>query len=145
VYMKYMPNNTLSHNDPKEFSFDVVIDPQSDAAYVGGRASLDNFVQENILTHLQDVTLDDQALAVVSFTIDKNGKARNVKISESTEQEDLDELILKAVCDMPDWQPAASADGTNIDQEFVLTLGNLESCKMNFFNTRRTGAFADRD
>ena len=37
---------------------------------------------------------------------------------------------------MPNWAPAQYRDGTRVNQDFVLTVGDMTSCKMNLLNVR---------
>jgi len=133
----YIPDNTLSHNDVKEHSFVFTIDPATDAHYIKGYSSLEEQLQTNIIDHLDPAVFEGFALAAITFTVDKEGHIRDAQVSESSEDEVTDKILLDAICKMTGWSPATYASGLRTEQEFVWIVGNRKSCKMNFFNTRR--------
>lgn len=136
VEIHYMPDNTLSHNDPKYFSFEGVIDADQDATFQGGKDKLHSYMKNTVLDKIQQKEFEGQNLAVVTFSVQDNGSIHNVKLAESSEHESIDDLLVDAICNMNDWLPASTTSGTKVSQDFALTFGNLKSCKMNFYNTR---------
>jgi len=38
---------------------------------------------------------------------------------------------------MPKWTPASYSDGTAIEQDYVLMVGNMKSCIVNLLNIRK--------
>jgi len=86
---------------------------------------------------LDPAVFEGYTLAAITFTVDKDGKVRDAQVAESTEDEGTDQLLLDAICKMTDWAPATYASGLTTEQDFVWIIGNKQSCKMNFFNTRR--------
>ena len=136
VEIHYMPDNTLSHNDPKYFSFEGVIDADQDATFRGGEGELHSYIEKAVMDKIQQKELEGQNLAVVTFSVQDNGSIDNVKLTESSEDDSIDNLLVEAVCNMKDWLPASTTSGTKVSQDYVLTYGNLRSCKMNFYNTR---------
>ena len=75
-------------------------------------------------------------LAAVTFVVTEKGEVADAKTFWTSEDEKVDKLLLETICNMPDWQPAAFADGTNSKQEFVLTVGDMKSCVANLLNIR---------
>ncbi|MFT4667667.1 MAG: hypothetical protein ACI9XB_004640 [Gammaproteobacteria bacterium] len=54
----------------------------------------------------------------------------------SSIDENVNELLLETIQNMPCWKPAEYANGLKVKQEFVLTVGNMESCVVNLLNIR---------
>ena len=67
-------------------------------------------------------------LAIVYFTINENGRAEDVEISESTKYKGVDDILLKVIKDMPSWSSAKDIDGKKVKQkfEFVFGFGNKD-------------------
>jgi len=61
----------------------------------------------------------------------------NAHIVESSKDEKIDEIFLQTIQNMPLWKPAEFANGTTVSQDFVLTVGNMESCVVNLLNIRQ--------
>jgi len=133
VTVHYMPDNTLKHNTPKELSFDLVVDPQQEAVYPTGEDQLYQYLRETAVDHIPDGLLTGYALAAVTFTVDTEGKITEVKVAETSKDDSIDELFVESLSNMPCWKPAQYTDGTKVAQQFVLLIGNMESCTINQF------------
>ena len=137
VIVRYMPENTLKHNDPKEFDFTFTVEPESDANYIGGQQQLEQYLQEKAIDKIPEGTFQGYAVAAVQFAIGEEGEITDVQVFESSKDEKIDELLLETIRKMPCWKPAEYSDGTKIKQEFVLTVGSMENCMVNLLNIRR--------
>lgn len=143
VKVKYMPENTLSHNDPQELGFTFSIDPESEAKYPGGEQQLKKYLKESAIDKIPANTFVDYDLTAIKFTISETGEVTNAHIFgagyNTSPDEKIDTLLLDAICNMPDWKPAAYSDGTKVKQEFVLTVGNMDNCIINLLNLQANG------
>lgn len=137
IKVRYMPENTLKHNDPKEIDFTFTIDPDSDAQFPGGQEQLDQYLQENAIDKIPGSSFTGYSLAAVKFTISETGDVSNVHVFESSKDEKIDALMLEAIRNMPSWKPAGYSNGISVKQDFVLTVGNMESCVVSLLNIRR--------
>lgn len=136
VLVNYLPKNNLQNNGPKEMGFSFAVEPENTASFIGGDDALIAFIQEHAIDKIPSRAYDQNALAAVKFWINEEGQVENAKIFESSRNMDTDQLLLSAICKLPTWQPASYADGTKEKQEFVLTVGNMESCVINLLNIR---------
>lgn len=138
VKIKYIPENTLQHNDPKEFDFTFTVDPEREAKYPGGLQELKKYLQEKAIDKIPGTSFKNYDLVAVKFTISEKGETINAHIFGSEYQtakdEKIDKLLLEAIRNMPYWKPAEYANGVKVKQEFVLTVGNMESCVINLLN-----------
>lgn len=134
VIVKYMPENTLVHNDIKEMNFTIAIDPESDAEYPGGQQVLDQYLKENIINEMPDGIFRQHQLAAVKFSINEEGEIINPHVFWSSDDEKIDNLLLETIRKMPFWKPAAYTNGIKVKQEYVLAVGDLESCVTNLLN-----------
>jgi len=140
VVVNYIPDNNLSHNEAKDFKFTITIDSESEALYPGGHTALLEYLQENAIDKISSSNFEGYDLTVVNFTINKEGSVEDVHIMFNDYTIERDEkteaILLQAICNMPSWSPAQYSDGTTIDQEYVLTVGNHQNCTINMLNTK---------
>lgn len=141
VSIYYIPDNNLKQNDPKEFDFTFKVDPENEAKYVGGAQQLNQYLKANVMDKIASNSFKQYNLSAVSFFIDEEGHVTDAHIHESTlynsaVDEKINEVLLTTVCNMPKWTPAEYANGMKTKQEFVLTVGDHNSCTINLLNIR---------
>lgn len=134
IKVHYIPDNNLKHNDIKVMDFTFTVDPNSPAKYVSGENKMIQYLKEKAIDHIPDNLITGYELAAVKFTVDEEGKIINTHVFESTKNEKIDNLLLKTVNNMPNWNPAEYTNGTKVKQEFVLTVGNMKSCVVNLLS-----------
>jgi hypothetical protein len=136
VNVRYIPDNTLSHNDVKETGFTFTVDPDSEASYPGGKQQLKHYLKSNAIDNIPEDIFTKYQLTAVKFAIDEQGKVVDAFVFESSKNENADQLLLETIMAMPRWKPAEYANGTKVKQEFVLAVGDMESCTVNLLNIR---------
>jgi hypothetical protein len=137
VRVLYFPENNLKHNEAKENNFSFIVNPENKAKYAGGDQKLNEYLDKNAIGKIPNDLFKGYDLAAVKFTINEKGQIINQHVFESSKDEKIDQLLLKVISDMPNWKPAEYANGTKVSQEFVLTIGNHESCIINTLNIGR--------
>ena len=141
VKVKYIPENTLTHNDPKEISFTLTVDPENEAEYPGGQQQLIKYLKEKAIDKIPGGSFKNYDLTAVKFTISENGEIMNAHVFDpgyqTSKNEKINELLLEAICNMPPWKPAEYSNGIKVKQEFVFTVGNMENCVAHLLNIRR--------
>ena len=123
VEVDYIPENTLKYNPPRTMSFKLKVVPIFQANFPGGRELLLAYLQENIMDHISEQDFEQIKRASAKFQIDTEGHVVNVQIVETTNHPEIDELLLKAICNMPQWMPAKDINGKNVVQEFEFMMG----------------------
>lgn len=137
IDIEYYPNNTLTNNEIHLFDFKFSIEPLVDASFDGEKFSLNQYLNTHLKEQIPTEIFKQYQLAVVQFTINKDGFVNNAEIIASSNDEKTDEYFLKVVKEMPCWIPAAYGDGTNVEQTFALTAGDHTSCNLNLVNIRK--------
>lgn len=137
VVVRYMPKNTLQHNDIQVFDFNFSVNPDREASFVGGSAALTQYLQEAAIRHIPSTQFQGFDLAAVKFTVSETGEILAPSIFQTTQSEEIDQAIMDAILKMPTWKPATYANGTTVPQEFALTIGNMENCMVNLLNIRK--------
>lgn len=134
VKATYIP---VDVNEIKEYKFTFTIHPENEAKYMAGQQELKKYLKAAAIDKITDSCLKQYQLAAVKFTISEEGQVINPHISSKSENEKTDILLLEAIRQMPDWEPATYANGIKAKQEFVFTVGDMESCVVNLLNIRK--------
>ncbi len=134
VIVKYLPDNNLKQNDIQEISFSFLVQPDNDAIYPGGQLQMREYLKTNVLDQISIAKFRQYQLAVVKFIIDEQGNVTNPSLFWTSENDDNDRILLKAIRNMPSWLPASYNDGPKVKQEFALTVGDTTSCVINLIN-----------
>lgn len=137
VKVRYIPENTLKHNDIKELDFSFTVDPENEAQYVGGQEQLQQYLKLTAIDKIPLTRFEKSTLAAVKFTLDEEGNVIDAHVFQSSKDAETDALLLAAIRNMPSWKPAEYANGLKVKQDFVLTVGNMESCVMNLLEIRQ--------
>jgi len=102
----------------------VIVVPDVQAAYKGGFDALVNYLKEASKDQVKHVKRDKVGRYRVFFTVTNKGFIADVKMVETSNYSDVDEVLIKIIKDMPrKWTPAQNEKGENVDQEFVFTFG----------------------
>lgn len=136
VEVNYIPDNNLKQNDVKLFDFKFIVNPEYPASFPGGEAALNSYLHKNVVTKIPDDVYKQYQLAAVQFSVDADGKINNPKVVSSTDDPAVDELLIATIKNMPNWIPATYSTGLKIEDELVLTLGDMHSCTINTLNIR---------
>lgn len=134
VTINYVPENDLAENDPKVMSFSFGVFADQEATFSGGETQLEKYLKVNLIDKFEAKTLKQYQMVAVKFLIDVDGYVVSPKVFWSSENTEMDQLLLDVACNMPNWTPAKYEDGTKVAQEFALTVGDHNSCVMPLLN-----------
>ena len=137
VVVRYLPENTLQHNDIQIFDFTFSVNPDQEASFAGGQEALMQYLQKTAIQAIPANQFQGFDMAAVKFTVSQTGDIVEANMFQPTKSAEMDQILLEAIRQMPTWKPATYADGTTVPQEFALTLGNMENCMVNLLNIRR--------
>ena len=104
------------------------VNPDQEATYPKGEEALLAYLNEYAVSQISDTLFQGYKMAAVKFTVDTDGSIIDPNLFWSSEDEVADEIMLKAICDMPKWTPASYSNGRKTSQEFAFTIGNMQSC-----------------
>jgi TonB family protein len=128
VEVKFIQKSTVSISDVKTMNFSYTIVPDVEAEYPGGRGKMLSYIKQNVINQISEEKMKNLQFASVRFSIDEEGKVVNAKISMTSNDQEIDQLILKTVNTMPLWKPAENSEGIPVKQAFEFTLGNQIGC-----------------
>ena len=109
--------------------YDVTVVPEFEAEYLTGSNEMKEYLKVNAIDKIRAATIKDFTQAIVSFTVNEDGKIADAVVSKSSGDTATDKLLLKAINKMPKWKPAETVDGTKVKQAFVFSVnGNTNGC-----------------
>jgi hypothetical protein len=136
VSVMYLPENSLKNNTAKQYDFKVTVVPNENAIYSEGEEQLLQYLQKNGIVNIEAGSFTGYDLTAIKFTITEQGHIANIQVALPSKDKKIDEMLVAAISKMPNWKPAAFSNGLKVKQNFVLTIGNMESCMVNLLNIR---------
>jgi TonB family protein len=116
-------NSITGNNDAFEMDFTLTAVPDKEAQFIGGPAKMDIYLKKNAINKIRIHPSAIQPITI-RFTIDEKGEITNVLLQGSCSDKNTDKLILKAIRNMPPWQPAQNSNGETVKQNFEFILYN---------------------
>ena len=136
VNIMYIPNNTLKNNPAKLYDFKLTIMPDQDAMYAGGKDQLLQYLQENGIANIEPTSFTGFDLTAIKFTITEQGRVSDIQVAMPSKDSKIDDILVAAIAKMSVWTPATFSNGVKVKQNYVLTIGNMESCMVNLLHIR---------
>ena len=137
VNIQYLPANNLKNNEVRGMDFKFTVDPEIEAKFVDGSERLQQYLKEQVIDKISASHFKRHQLTAVKFTIDEKGEVINAHVFEAPKNEAIDQILLDAICNMPNWEPATYSNGVKVKQEFAFSVGDMESCVVNLLNIRK--------
>jgi len=123
--VKYKYKNTITDNlEDYEAHISMMIVPETEAEYIGGRELMKKYLRENVINKIPETTREKLQQGIVIFTVSEEGEIVNAKISQSSGDTKADKLMVKAITKMPKWKPAENSKHVKVKQEFEFSVGN---------------------
>jgi hypothetical protein len=101
----------------------ISILPKQEAEFTGANKGITNYFNANVINKIQKKDMDDFFKAVLNFSIDEEGKTKDIFLSESSSKAYIDKIILDATANMPSWKPAKNEKGMRVKQIFKIPFG----------------------
>lgn len=125
IIVKYQDTNSATkEKENLEMKLYIAITPEGEAEFEGGYQKLIAYLKENRNKKIQRVKFDFMETAIINFTIDKNGNSENVAVEVSSDDSEVDALLIELIKNMPKWNPAKNSKGENVSQDFEFVIGN---------------------
>jgi len=81
------------------------------------------YLQENSSDKIAAKKLNYLPQSSISFVVNEQGETENVLLTQSSNDAEIDQLLIELIKKMPKWKPAKNANGLNVKQEFVFNVG----------------------
>lgn len=129
VEVKYTPkSNSLDGKEIKTMQFTYTVAPEKEAEFEGGYMGLKDYLSDKALSKINLLVYDQMETAIIKFTINEDGNTVDAHIDQSTQNKDVDKLLLNTICNMPKWKPALNRHGERISQDFQFRAGTEVGC-----------------
>jgi TonB family protein len=123
--IKYkMLNSITGLIDIRQLDYSATIVPDREAQYAAGNTELLAYLKSATMQNISEQRAEKLKLAKVEFVINEQGRVENARIAQSCEDEEMDNLFLKAIENMPAWNAAKMNNGVPVKQSFQLVAGN---------------------
>ena len=129
INVKYKQENSATREiEVNNLNFLIGVIPDTEATYPGGEEALRAYLKKNVVDRISDADLRALDQGTVQFTINIKGQVEAVELTDKTDKSSIDQLLLKAIEAMPQWQPAKDTKGTTVKQQFKFSAGNRYGC-----------------
>lgn len=126
VRVDYEEYNSLGQAVPDFFTPHLTVVPEQQARYSLGKDALLDYIREKNEPYTAGLSLDQIGSGKLYFTVTKEGKIENININGYKSIPAIDLNLTNLMQNLPgDWEPARNAAGENVDQELVLSFGNM--------------------
>jgi TonB family protein len=129
IKIKFRFNNeAIDHTSAvdkiKEGEYVVTVIPQTEAEYPGGFKQFTEYFMENVFNKIPGQLATERIQqAILKFTVNEEGQIVDARMTKTSTDPEIDEIILEATNKMPKWMPAQNSKGLKIKQEFSIPLG----------------------
>lgn len=121
IDVKYNYKNSATNIlELNKLHFSLTVIPAIEAEYIGGSEQLSEYLNETIIQKILEPDSKEFQTTRVRFTVNEDGNAVDALIFKTSENPKTDNLILKAINNMPKWKPAENPKGVKVQQKFEL-------------------------
>jgi len=114
--------------EESEKNVSLTVIPEIEAEYIGGYEKMIAYLKENCNDKIALVSGKVTQPLVVSFLIDKKGKAGKVKFIKKSENIEVNNLLIDLIENMPKWNVAKNFEGESVSQQFSFRVGGMDGC-----------------
>ncbi len=101
----------------------ISILPNQLAEFTGSNKGITNYFNEHVINKIPKKDMDNFFKAVLNFSIDEEGRTKDIYLSESSSKAYIDKIILDATANMPSCKPAKNEKGNKVKQIFKIPFG----------------------
>ncbi len=124
ITVNYNTRNPVTNDKEKrqiKVTFNVT--PEVAAEYVGGYDEMITYLNDHSLDEFSKKNLEELQFSTILFTVRENGQVDNVRIDKTSGYDDIDDILVRIITEMPKWTAARNAKGVNVSQEFQFNFG----------------------
>lgn len=125
VNVKYRNENAATGKiDLREMNVTMMVVPEIEAEFIGGAEKMKQYLKENAIAKIDDLTAEYILQGIIAFTVAEDGTLINTKLIKSTGDPKTDSLLMSTIIKMPKWKPAMNSNGVKVKQDFEFRVGN---------------------
>jgi hypothetical protein len=126
--MYHKKNPVTEFLDVNIMNFNLTIIPKKEAEYLGGKAKLNAYLKENAILKIQGNNENIRENGQFNFTINEDGSISDVCVHATTDDVNINQVLIDALKNMPPWIPAESENGKKVKQTFKFNISNIGGC-----------------
>ena len=123
ICVQYQQKNTENLVQNRQMNVTLVSTPETSAEFNGGYEKLVQYLRAHSEERIVAKDFRYLPKAAISFLINEEGNAENVVIDNSSKDEEIDQLLVKVIKEMPQWEAGVNAKGQPVKQKFILAIG----------------------
>ena len=123
IIVQYQKKNNAGEIQNRQMNVPFVVTPEKEAEFIGGYDKMIEYLKENSLAQIDAKDFSHLPQPTISFIVSKEGNVEKVNLKETSRDEEIDQLLIELVKNMPQWSPAVNKNGKAIEQEFSLNIG----------------------
>ncbi|HSF89270.1 MAG TPA: energy transducer TonB [Saprospiraceae bacterium] len=125
IDIAYKSKNFITKElDVRYMHYAATVIPEHEAEYPGGVESMRAYLKENAIINIPNESFKELQQVIIRFTVDEQGQVTNPRFTSTTGDSRTDNLLLKALKNMPGWKPAVDGTGKKVAQDFEFIIGN---------------------
>ena len=105
-------------------NYSATVIPETEAEYPGGNQQMTQYLKENAIDKIPEISSKQIQQTLVEFTVNEKGETANAKIIKTSGDSETDKLLIEAINKMPKWSPAKDSKGRKVKQEFEFSVGS---------------------
>jgi TonB family protein len=107
----------------KEHEYVITPGPDNEAVFPGGEKEMQNYLTDNYIKKIPGIGVSKNFPPVtVAFTVNEDGQLTDIVIHRTSQDPEIDKLILTALNNMPKWK-AAENKGVKVKEKFKFSVG----------------------
>lgn len=125
IDVAYKSKNFITKElDVRYMHYAATVVPEHEAEYPGGHEPMRAYLKESAMNKIPNESFKEFQQVIIRFTVDEQGQIENPRVTTTSGDPKIDNLLLKALKNMPKWTPAENSAGTKVTQDFEFIIGN---------------------
>ena len=122
IAVHYQKKNYNDQIQNRQMNTSFVVIPENQAEFKGGYDNMIAYLKEKSLSKINDKNLM-LPQPKIYFVVNENGDVKNAEVTQTSGNNDIDNMLIQMVEDMPQWKPAKNSEGVAVKQKFALDIG----------------------
>lgn len=123
-FKEFIPGTDQLKNN--YFSPHLTVVPEKQVEYSAGSDAIVKYIRTNSKAEVAKVNMDSLFAAKLYFTVDTEGKVKNLHLNRTCNYPELDAKVNELILNLPGkWTPAENEKGEKVEQELVFSYGMM--------------------
>lgn len=123
INVHYQKENHENLVQNRQMNVALIVTPKNEAHFKDGYEKMIAYFKNNSIDKIEEKQFRYMPQPTISFVIKKDGSVSSVELTETSRDDEIDDLLISLVKGMPNWNAAVNSEGDAVEQEFVLMIG----------------------